>query len=546
MLFAGIPKEIPVEQWSAISQDASLRLVAQDGCTAMYSTPDLLGLVPEQLQRLMVLSFVDAHYMRLMRQLLLFCYKALVPHDSTTVTYVKQQYSRLLGEVGQADYRQDSLALVLYPEVVRRVRLVLGRMRMGDFSPSHGPGKSTTPKWQWSKSYRTIDQVFPYYPFYCVGDIDAMAEMPEYTDDPIQCKLTAVPKDSRGPRLISVHPAEAIWAQQGARRMLEGAISRRLPSSQTDDGPKGHIQFNDQTVNAALALSSSRHGKYATLDLKDASDRLSERLVADLFGKYYPWFACSRAQYVNTGTRQTPKLEIVTSYAPMGNATTFPVQSLVYWAICVAALHADGDKHPNRAFVFGDDIIVPTGKADQCIAALHAFGLVVNTAKCFWRGRFRESCGTDAYCGTVVTPLRWKTVVRPNSLPELAALSQIAMALRRGGYESAASTCYRLLRKKTSRKYGALAKTNNPEHGGLIEFTEDIVEVLQSSFWEADTQQLVNRVICLESEGLEPFGSGWNRLLNAVLSIERDGGCRAPVASAPTRFRPVVGWVRFG
>jgi hypothetical protein len=33
--------------------------------------------------------------------------------------------------------------------------------------------------------------------------------------DIIEAKLIAVPKDSRGPRLICVHPAESIWIQQG-------------------------------------------------------------------------------------------------------------------------------------------------------------------------------------------------------------------------------------------------------------------------------------------------------------------------------------------
>jgi hypothetical protein len=88
----------------------------------------------------------------------------------------------------------------------------------------------------------------------------------EKTD--IVAKLTAVPKDSRGPRLICVHPKEAIWIQQGQRLKLEAAIT-------SSNLTKGRINFTDQTVNGGLALESSKSGRLATLDLKEASDRIS-------------------------------------------------------------------------------------------------------------------------------------------------------------------------------------------------------------------------------------------------------------------------------
>jgi hypothetical protein len=55
-------------------------------------------------------------------------------------------------------------------------------------------------------------------------------------------------------------------------------------------------------------------------------------------------------------------------------------------------------------FVYGDDIIVPTHEAATVCDYLHKYNCKVNVHKSFWTGKFRESCGTDAYDGRVVTP----------------------------------------------------------------------------------------------------------------------------------------------
>jgi len=53
--------------------------------------------------------------------------------------------------------------------------------------------------------------------------------------------------------------------------------------------------------------------------------------------------------------------------------------------------------------VFGDDIIVPSDSAVLTLAALAYLGLKVNPSKTFCTGKFRESCGVDAYDGNVVS-----------------------------------------------------------------------------------------------------------------------------------------------
>jgi hypothetical protein len=59
--------------------------------------------------------------------------------------------------------------------------------------------------------------------------------------------------------------------------------------------------------------------------------------------------------------------------------------------------------------VFGDDIVIPVDSRELLVEALEILDFKVNTAKSFWTGRFRESCGIDAFRGHDVTPAYWRT-----------------------------------------------------------------------------------------------------------------------------------------
>jgi hypothetical protein len=97
----------------------------------------------------------------------------------------------------------------------------------------------------------------------------------------------------------------------------------------------------------------------------------------------------------------------------MGSACTFPVQSIIYCTVAVAVRLFLSHTPPTswtvkeasaRCSVFGDDIIVPRDDCPTVIQALEYLGLKVNTSKTFFTGKFRESCGIDAWGGYDVTP----------------------------------------------------------------------------------------------------------------------------------------------
>jgi hypothetical protein len=432
----------------------------------------------------------------------------------------------------------------LLERVRKHVQSVLYRFNEKDIFPFHGPGASTTPKtgpWKfWSDQ---IEYCYPYSDYFSLyqnreqleqfGDIDCRH---------ITADLIAVPKDSRGPRLICIHPAESIWIQQGLRVGLEKAIGASRSSGRL--WPKGRIHFDDQSVNGRHALYSSLDGRYATIDMKEASDRISDPLVQVLFGRKYKWFGCCRAQkyHIREASLKLPDGDIH-CYAPMGNATTFPVQSLIFWAICCASMQSRGLHQADSVFVFGDDLIVPTECAEFVINDLESFGLLVNRSKTFYRGSFRESCGVDAFKGMNVTPVRWRAGLETESIQDLQSLCDLAMRLRLAGYEEAAITAYTSLRKISKERHGIdIFTTNNRDHGGLAEFCKLDSVVWRDAYWHSDTQQFASPVTKLQEPSVKRKVWGWNPVLESVLSLERTGRSNVPDRTVSRQSVPIRGW----
>jgi len=538
-------------------------------CIEKGITPDL-DVFPVQLRVLAMRSVVDPLSLKYLRQLLLFSYKALVTHDRKTTKASFIQFASTNDQVRQFGNSLGERSPRLLNQVRKHVQSVLYCLHEKDIIPFHGPGASATPKGvPWRKWYTQIEQCYPYddyFSLYMSAEAAITREQP--TDEHIQANLIAVPKDSRGPRLICVHPAESIWIQQGLRVQLERAISRRRSS--WGPWPCGHVHFDDQSINGRMALLSSKSRKYATLDMKEASDRVSESLVQILFGRKYKWFGCCRAQKYRikdphmgapelADPRVGPAIDDIHSYAPMGNATTFPVQSLVFWAICVASMQSRGFRQPNSVFVFGDDIIVPTAQAPYIIEDLESFGLLVNRTKSFWQGGFRESCGVDAFNGIDVTPVRWKTRLDAEGISGLQSLSDIALRLRKAGYEEAAITAYGLLRQRAKQfGIGQVFITNDPNHGGIAEYVAGMDSmVFRDAFWHRDSQWFAtpvtrvrevevirqhNKIKNVAHGQVTPRLHGWIHVLESLTSLERLGRSNVPDRRVSRRVMLQRGW----
>jgi hypothetical protein len=207
-------------------------------------------------------------------------------------------------------------------------------------------------------------------------------------------RLSFVPKTSVISRTICTEPNLNMLFQKGIGSFLEEQLERRWKLSMADQ----------QFVNRRLACLGSIDGSFGTIDLSCASDSVSLNLLKTILPPYvYRWLERTRSPFTILPDGSRIELHMVSS---MGNAFTFPLQTILFASIVVASYRLLGIPLKDRSSktmnfgVFGDDIIVVRKSYDFVIRALELFGFEVNTEKSFNVGNFRESCGGDYFRGS--------------------------------------------------------------------------------------------------------------------------------------------------
>ncbi len=214
-------------------------------------------------------------------------------------------------------------------------------------------------------------------------------------------RVISVPKTAKGPRIITAEPVYNQFIQQGLATLFESWMFKD-PT----------VSYEFQEPNQELAREGSLpNGKYATLDLSEASDRVSLRVVKDLFASWPGLLSAILACRSQRSVLEDGTVVLLRKFASMGSALTFPIETIVFATIAAMAVErTEGRKVKTTTGldlrVYGDDIIVPVRAANECVQLLHAFGLKVNVHKSFMKGNFRESCGGDYYLGSPVMPVR--------------------------------------------------------------------------------------------------------------------------------------------
>jgi len=414
------------------------------------------------------------------------------------------------------------------------VSLVLGRCPgLGRLLPAHGPGavaggEDVKNKRRFDKCYPTLERMFrPIPTFYSLRDAseDPQRILGRQRCDSAVVRICFVEKDSSGPRTIGLEPKEYMWCQQAIKRWMYSHIEKHSLA-------KGQINFTDQSVNQEL---TSSWADYDTLDMSKASDRNSLQLVRLLFAKtrLLPYLEACRTP---AAVLPSGRLHWFKKFAPMGSAVCFPVQSLVYYALAVATLHIAGVPFLTalkNVYVYGDDLVTPHGFFPQLTRTFESVGLKFNAEKCCTHGKFRESCGRDAYDGEVVTPLRMRKVYPTHDASSFVPVIEHANQLMRAGHRASA----RSFRKAAEDAFPNLRKLHLPT------YARDDLPILYWLDYESQTVlsvKIQDGLAYIRGWALEPIavranpGDDWRYLRE---SLSRGGPVGALMGSTEERFR---------
>jgi hypothetical protein len=495
-------------------------------------------------------SSMDPKYLKYLRQLLLFCYKIeFEPQNEQLIAaqaaFEETEASNDIWDLAHKSGQGPSEPLLASARQI--VGKVIYRINWSSILPSHGPGAvypscKTHEKSKFTTIYPSIEVKYPFADFFCA--------IPSFWDryiwvhngdltisEDIVSRLVAVPKDSRGPRLICVHPKESIWIQQGQRRLLERAITAKGSPCH------GRITFDDQTTNGKLALLSSKTREFVTLDLKEASDRITCSLVKSLFGDYaYEWMSCARANKVRLLDDRVITLR---KWAPMGNALCFPVQSLIFYALVRAGIRSRYGINCSDVYVFGDDILFPSKFYDGAVSALVCCGLVPNIQKTFRHGFFRESCGVDAFNGVDVTPHRLRKLDFVTVSGAMSACT-LAKALVQDGFRLTADSLYRYV----SRYHGLLPLSNNPDTQGIFRYEaitfDKLLRYEPSLRFNRERHVWQTSVRLVGGTNYRPSNDAWWHLQDSLVRLHHldasEPSTRGLEYSVPHRSRSKRGW----
>lgn len=364
-------------------------------------------------------------------------YKVELPYTTESVKKVIDNFKEVDYELGSLQFLHDSIL----ESAARLVEKVLRGFNPKEITPQHGPGSVATgergaKKWTFRTKYKALHKVYPYYEYFVSSRESLLRSISEYrsmdTYESGCAKVHLVQKDSRGPRLISMEPLEYQFIQQGIARNLVKQIELKSPIT------RGKVNFTDQTINQCLAKENSLTRRYSTLDMKEASDRVSLRLVQHVFSKRRDVLRALMA--TRTTHTKLPGGEIVqlNKFAPMGSALCFPVEALIFWALAESIRRRVGIK--GCIYVYGDDIIVPKRLTPFLFKLFPRYGLKFNEDKCFTNGHFRESCGMDAYRGIQCAPIRMRHLLPVSRKETTSIVSSVAFSnfLWEKGYWNAA------------------------------------------------------------------------------------------------------------
>jgi hypothetical protein len=354
---------------------------------------------------------------------------------------VKESDARL-SEADKAEFCR--ISDLLFADLFSRVDSDVYNLRL---FPKHGPGATadrltSNQKWRQQNWTTRLERILPFgeyaLPNWSYYDqLDEVDFLEPGQETPV--RVITVPKTLKSPRIIAIEPTAMQYAQQGILRSVLDALFE-------DDFLSRVIGITDQDPNRVMARMGSLHGNLATLDLSEASDRVSNQHVL-LMMRNHPHLLeavqASRSRKADVPGHGVVRLA---KYASMGSALCFPVEAMVFTTLCFMGIsrelstpfrsRKDCKSFARQVRVFGDDIIVPVDHVLSVVSRLENFGYRVNRSKSFWTGKFRESCGREFFEGQDVSivKVRQGLPTRRQDATEVISLVSLRNQLYHFGY----------------------------------------------------------------------------------------------------------------
>lgn len=264
-------------------------------------------------------------------------------------------------------------------------------------------------------------------------------------------RMVMVPKNCKTHRVIAAEPTLNSFVQQGFGRYIRGRLKRF------------GVDLDNQTINQDLAFRALVDG-LSTIDLSSASDTLCINLVKLLLP--HEWYVALESLRAQRTQYQGRKF-VLSKFSSMGNAYTFELESMIFWALC-SAVCSENDV----VSVYGDDIVIPNARYQAVVDVLTWAGFRVNGDKSFTEGsRFYESCGKHYYDLEEVTPCFQKDVcTRPVDFVRLH--NRLVRAGIRLGLRKELWVCASVVRERFRTSFPRLKVDTGP----VVEYDEYFID----------------------------------------------------------------------
>jgi hypothetical protein len=302
----------------------------------------------------------------------------------------------------------------------------------------HGPGAvadrlSSNAKWDQQSWTNRLERAFPAQDHLIVNSsfrshLDERVNFLEPGSE-MPVRVITVPKSLKTPRIIAIEPAAMQYAQQGLLRSFLDALNE-------DGFLKSIIGIDDQDPNREMAREGSYSGNLATLDLSEASDRVSNQHVLDLLDDTPELLEAVQACRSRKADVPGHGVQRLAKFASMGSALCFPFEAMVFATVIFLGIERELNTPLTRRLiesfagqmrVFGDDLVVPREYVLSVVNELETFGFKVNVDKSYWTGRFRESCGKEYYDGHDVSIVKVRQVLPTQRRDASGVISAVSL-----------------------------------------------------------------------------------------------------------------------